>query len=160
MTPRPDVVWLTRTSLRGNPAKDHSRQPHALPGGRRPDRPNYRTGQLQRPPLQNLSCQPIDLRSVLRPALFIPESMSALDMLERFKQKRTHVAFVIDEHGGSKAWSRPAISWRPLSATFPCRTRPKKPTSSSAKTAPGCGREGAGRRAQGPAANGRAALRK
>ena len=49
---------------------------------------------------QNLGCQPIDLRSVLRPALFIPETMSALDVLERFKKKRTHVALVIDEHGG------------------------------------------------------------
>jgi putative hemolysin len=37
---------------------------------------------------------------VLRPALFIPETMSALDVLERFKKKRTHVALVIDEHGG------------------------------------------------------------
>jgi putative hemolysin len=32
--------------------------------------------------------------------MFVPETMSALDVLERFKKKRTHVAFVIDEHGG------------------------------------------------------------
>jgi putative hemolysin len=49
---------------------------------------------------QNLACRPIDLKAVLRPPLFVPESMPALDVLERFRKKRVHVAFVIDEHGG------------------------------------------------------------
>jgi putative hemolysin len=101
MTPRPEVVWLDPSEppeeiQKKITADSHTHYPVA-------------EGQIDRIIglvnskdllYQNLSCRPIDLRSVLRPALFIPESMSALDVLERFKQKRTHVAFVIDEHGG------------------------------------------------------------
>jgi putative hemolysin len=101
MTPRPDVVWLDPN---GPPeeiqqkitADSHTHYPVAE------GQIDQIIGVVNSKDLlsQNLSCRPIDLRSVLRPALFIPESMSALDMLERFKQKRTHIAFVIDEHGG------------------------------------------------------------
>ncbi len=42
---------------------------------------------------------PIDLRSVLRPALYVPESMPALTVVERFKESQTKMA-VIDEYGG------------------------------------------------------------
>lgn len=49
---------------------------------------------------QNLAGQPFDLRSLLRPALFLPEVTTALEALERFKQQGTHVALVLDEFGG------------------------------------------------------------
>jgi putative hemolysin len=101
MTPRPDVVWLDPNEppeeiQKKITADSHTHYPVAE------GQIDHIIGLVNSKDLlsQNLSCQPIDLRSVLRPALFIPESMSALDMLERFKQKRTHVAFVIDEHGG------------------------------------------------------------
>jgi putative hemolysin len=101
MTPRPDVVWLDPNEppeeiQQKITADSHTHYPVAE------GQIDHIIGLVNSKDLlsQNLSCQPIDLRSVLRPALFIPESMSALDMLERFKQKRTHVAFVIDEHGG------------------------------------------------------------
>lgn len=44
--------------------------------------------------------QPIDLRSLLREPLYVPESMIALRVLEAFKQAGTSVALVIDEYGG------------------------------------------------------------
>jgi putative hemolysin len=101
MTPRPDVVWLDPSEppeeiQQKITADSHTHYPVAE------GQIDHIIGVVNSKDLlsQNLACQPIDLRSVLRPALFIPESMSALDMLERFKQKRTHVAFVIDEHGG------------------------------------------------------------
>ncbi len=40
-----------------------------------------------------------DLQSILRKALFVPEAMQALKVLELFKRSRTHVALVIDEYG-------------------------------------------------------------
>jgi putative hemolysin len=49
---------------------------------------------------QSLADQPFDLRSLLRPALFLPEVITALETLERFKQKSTHVALILDEFGG------------------------------------------------------------
>ncbi len=50
--------------------------------------------------LQSLAGQPLNLSSILRPPLYVPESMPALDLLERFKEKGVHIALVIDEYGG------------------------------------------------------------
>jgi len=49
---------------------------------------------------QSLAGQPMDLKTVLRPPLFVPENMSILKLLETFKQEKTHIALVIDEYGG------------------------------------------------------------
>jgi putative hemolysin len=101
MTPRPDVVWLDPDEApdeiqRKITTNGHNHYPVVA------GQIDNILGLVNSKDLlsQNLSCQPIDLRAVLRPAMFVPETMSALDVLERFKKKRTHVAFVIDEHGG------------------------------------------------------------
>jgi putative hemolysin len=47
-----------------------------------------------------LSGAPLELRSVMQPPLFIPDSMSAFEVLERLRQTRTHIALIIDEYGG------------------------------------------------------------
>jgi CBS domain containing-hemolysin-like protein len=39
--------------------------------------------------------------NVLRPVLFVPPSMPALDLLARMQATRTHLALVIDEYGGT-----------------------------------------------------------
>jgi len=49
---------------------------------------------------QCLAGQSADLKKVLRPPLFVPESMSILKLLEIFKQEKTPIALVIDEYGG------------------------------------------------------------
>lgn len=49
---------------------------------------------------RSLADQPIDLRQQVHPPLFVPESMSALKALERFRQSGIHLALVIDEYGG------------------------------------------------------------
>jgi len=41
-----------------------------------------------------------DLLSLVQPALFIPEAMSALEVLDRFKTTRQHMALIVDEFGG------------------------------------------------------------
>ncbi|BDV37370.1 hemolysin family protein [Methylocystis bryophila] len=38
---------------------------------------------------------------ILRPVLFVPRSMPALDLLVRMQAMRTHMALVIDEYGGT-----------------------------------------------------------
>lgn len=43
--------------------------------------------------------EPLDLTATLRQPLFVPESRSALQVLDTFKQSRTHFALVIDEYG-------------------------------------------------------------
>ena len=42
----------------------------------------------------------MDLKSNLRPPLFVPEGLPALRLLEMFKKSRTHMALVVDEYGG------------------------------------------------------------
>lgn len=46
------------------------------------------------------SGQEIDLHSGLLPALFLPEAMSGLQVLARFRQERQHIGLVVDEFGG------------------------------------------------------------
>jgi putative hemolysin len=41
-----------------------------------------------------------NLIDLLKPALFIPEAMTALEILEKFKQQKEHLALVVDEFGG------------------------------------------------------------
>lgn len=49
---------------------------------------------------QSLAGEPINLPSLLRPPLFVPESMSALRVLELLKRSYSHLALIVDEYGG------------------------------------------------------------
>jgi len=101
MTPRPEIVWLDITDT--------------------PDiiRNKILTGEYSRFPVcessldnvkgliravslldQLLRGQPLNLTDNLEAALFVPETASALNMLETFKQARHHTALVLDEQGG------------------------------------------------------------
>lgn len=50
--------------------------------------------------VQRLLTEAIDLRSLAKPALFVPENMSALDVVEQMRKKRMPVALIINEYGG------------------------------------------------------------
>ena len=45
--------------------------------------------------------KPLGEAQVLRPVLFVPASMPALDLLVKMQATRTHMALVIDEYGGT-----------------------------------------------------------
>jgi len=101
MTPRPEVVWLDVSDPFEDicstiTARRHSSFPVAQ------DSLDNVLGVVQARDLltQSLSGQSVDVKAVMRPALFVPESMSALEVLERFKEARSHIALVIDEYGG------------------------------------------------------------
>jgi putative hemolysin len=101
MTPRPEIVWL---DLEDSPEQirreliesGHSRLPVCR--GELDDV----LGIVRAKDLLALDLEgvPLDLNAILRPPLFVPESMPVLKMLEVFKQSGTHVALVTDEHGG------------------------------------------------------------
>ena len=42
-----------------------------------------------------------DLRAVLRPPLFVPESISVDDLLHMLQRQKVHIAIVLDEYGGT-----------------------------------------------------------
>jgi putative hemolysin len=43
---------------------------------------------------------PLDLREVMEPPQFVPESMPVRTVLELFRESRVHIALVFDEYGG------------------------------------------------------------
>jgi len=49
---------------------------------------------------QSLAGEPIDLMALVRPPLYVPESISALKVLELLKREGIQIAVVTDEYGG------------------------------------------------------------
>ncbi|MCO6437670.1 MAG: HlyC/CorC family transporter [Phycisphaerae bacterium] len=101
MTPRTDIVALPRdadlaTVLDTIRQKGHSRVPvfdetidHVL-------------GVLYaKDLLRRDESRPFQLTTVMREALFIPESKPVRELLREFQQKRVHIAVVLDEYGGT-----------------------------------------------------------
>ena len=65
-------------------------------------------GEAQKPDLQTIASfggldlsLPLSAAKVLRPVLFAPPSMPALDLLVKMQAMRTHMALIIDEYGGT-----------------------------------------------------------
>lgn len=48
----------------------------------------------------HLAGRPLALRALAAPPLFLPETVPAVKVMEKFKIGKTHMAFVVDEHGG------------------------------------------------------------
>jgi putative hemolysin len=48
----------------------------------------------------SLSGEPVDIRALTEPALIVPESMPALEVLGRFRDRSSDAAMVVDEFGG------------------------------------------------------------
>jgi putative hemolysin len=46
------------------------------------------------------SGKPFELKSILRPAIFVPESKTIRELLQELVAKKVHVAMVVDEYGG------------------------------------------------------------
>jgi putative hemolysin len=43
--------------------------------------------------------QKLSLQENLEPPLYVPETLTGMDLLEQFKASKTHIAFVVDEYG-------------------------------------------------------------
>lgn len=101
MTPRHEIVWLDlqnplEESLEKIRTSGYSRFPVCNEQLDNVLGMAYAKDLLAR----QLACEPLDLTAHLREPLFVPEGMPALEMLERFRTSRTHVALVTDEYGG------------------------------------------------------------
>jgi len=101
MTPRTELVWLDITDtieeIRVKIAEcPYSRFPV------RQDSLETILGIVKSRDLlvESLSGKEIDLKTLLKPAFFIPETMFASRALELFKEKNTELLLVVDEFGG------------------------------------------------------------
>jgi putative hemolysin len=101
MTPRTEIVWLDITD-----SIEVIRQKIAdCPFSRFPVRQDSLetiVGIVKSRDLlvESLSEKEFDLKSLLKPAFFIPETMFASRALELFKEKNTELLLVVDEFGG------------------------------------------------------------
>lgn len=101
MTPRRDIVYFdmqdTPTNIRETVlAHGHSRYPVV-----RSDLDDVIGVVMVKDMLASqIADQPIDLAALAQPPLYVPESMQALDVIERLRESRAHMALVIDEYGG------------------------------------------------------------
>ncbi|NLC36418.1 MAG: CBS domain-containing protein, partial [Alcaligenaceae bacterium] len=65
------------------------------------DRDNIMGILLAKDLLLSISNPQLDLRPLVRPAVFIPETKRLNVLLREFRSSRNHLAIVIDEHGGT-----------------------------------------------------------
>ena len=101
LTPRSEVVFLdVRDSMDGNRDKLRRDAHSVVPlcdGGL-----DHVLGFIRSTTLLDrlLGQEPIDLRAVVEPPLFVPETMTLMKLLEQFKLTDLRVALVVDEFGG------------------------------------------------------------
>lgn len=100
MVPRGDVVYLDVESpleenLRRIEESDHSRFP-VVRGGMHDIIGVVSARQLL---ARRLRGEQADLLAVLTPAVFVPESVTGMELLENFRGSGGQIAFVIDEYG-------------------------------------------------------------
>jgi putative hemolysin len=101
MTPRSDILWLDASLpedqiVRTGVASGYSR----LPVARGTLDEVIGVAKVRELLRQRLEGEPIDLQRAMEPALFVPESMPALSVLERYRAAGTPLALIIDEYGG------------------------------------------------------------
>jgi putative hemolysin len=100
MTPRRDIVWL---DLHASPQALQRQLAESaysrFPVGQ--ESLDNALGIVQAKDLLAycLAGRPLDLQAVLRPPLFVPESVSVAKMLELFRTSRMQLALVVDEYG-------------------------------------------------------------
>lgn len=101
MTPRLDIIWLDANDpideiMQTITASPHSRFP--LADGDL----DHVLGVVHTKDLlaQCFADQTIDVKAALQPAVFIVETASALEVLNRFKETHSQLGLVLDEHSG------------------------------------------------------------
>jgi len=100
MTPRGEIVWLDIEDTPAEVQRKVTSGPYSMFPVCSKKLDNVlgvvQSKDLLRCNLVNLK---VDLKSSLLPPLFVPESMRALKVLEKFKQTGIHLAIVLDEYG-------------------------------------------------------------
>ncbi len=100
MVPRADIMWVDlnqpqETNLARVVDCEHSRFP-VCRGGLDDIVGVIAAKQLLN---QSLRGEEIDLTAQLQPAIYVPESLTGMELLDQFRTTGTHMMFVIDEYG-------------------------------------------------------------
>jgi len=76
---------------------------------------------------QGFTCDPPDIRKLLRPPMFIPESAEVLQALEQFKETGEHFALVTDEYGSVAGVISPTDILEAIVGDLPAKGEPVEP---------------------------------
>ncbi len=100
MVPRADILWIDlnqpqETNLMRLADSEHSRFP-VCRGGLDDIVGVIAAKQLLN---QSLRGNEFDLTAQLQPAIYVPESLTGMELLDQFRTTGTHMMFVIDEYG-------------------------------------------------------------
>ena len=103
MTPRTEIAWVDAAASRQEifetlAVKHYSR---LLVCDGQVDRPIGVIHSKDLLPVA-LRCEEVHLRALMMPALFVPEGISVLKLVELFKREKLRVAVVVDEHGSTE----------------------------------------------------------
>jgi putative hemolysin len=101
MVPRADIVYLDATkpweeNMKVIETAEHSRFP-VVRGGGLHDISGVATAKLLL--VKTLKGETPDLKGGLQPAVFVPESLTGMELLQNFRSSAAQMAFVIDEYG-------------------------------------------------------------
>lgn len=123
MTPRKEIVWLdledSIDKVRATLAKAYySQYPVARNGV------DNLVGVVKTEDLlaQCMSGEPLDLEERMLPPLFLPESMTILETLNRFREARSRVGFIFDEFGGVQGMTTIMDLLEAIAGDFPDAT--------------------------------------
>jgi putative hemolysin len=103
MTPRADLEFIdlnetVEQNLAKIAATPYSRFP-VYRGDRTQVIGIVHAGDLFEQVIRGNSLSKVDIAAVTKPALYMPESVSAMDLLETLKKNRSEIALVVDEYG-------------------------------------------------------------
>jgi len=128
MTPRTQIMWIDledpKEEIRETLLEaKHSRFP-VIVGD-----PDNAIGMLYTKDMvvSQLKESDFDIRSILRPILFVPESMSTLRVLDIFKEEGKHIALVTDEYGSVQGMVTDMDILEAIAGEIPGEGEPEEP---------------------------------
>jgi putative hemolysin len=103
MTPRGDLEFIDldqpiERNLARLAESHHARFP-VFQGNRRQILGIVQAGELFGQIIRGRPLSAVDIAGVTRPALYVPQSVSAMDLLEELRRNRTGIALVVNEYG-------------------------------------------------------------
>ena len=74
-----------------------------------------------------LANKPMDLNTLMQQPLFVPRTISALELLDSFKASNKHIALVVDEYGGIEGLLTHHDILQAIAGDIPIGEKPKDP---------------------------------